>query len=85
MVRVNRFPVVMAAVQAGTVAAIGLFWGSHTTVARFLLTPLLIVSFIVGLRSGLLLRDRLVRAVARAWRRWRYRWTVIRPVERGIP
>jgi tetratricopeptide (TPR) repeat protein len=83
MVRANRFPVAMSAVQAATVAAIGLSWASNSTVARFILTPLLIVSFIVGLRSGLLLRDRGARAVGRAFRRWRYRWTVIRPVERG--
>jgi hypothetical protein len=83
MVLGHRYPVVMSLVQAATVPAIGLSWSSHSEVARLILTPLLIASFIVGVRSALLLRDRLGRRLTLVWRRRRYRATVIRPVHRG--
>jgi len=83
LVRANRGTLVMSGVQAATVPAIGLWWLTDSTIGTLIVLPLLVASFIVGLRSLLLLRDRFVRTVGRVWRRWRYRWTVIRFVERG--
>jgi len=80
MVRQNRY-VVLAAVQLVTVVAIGLWWGSAPFV--YVLGPLVAVSFVASFVSVSLLRNRLFRTLQRIWRRWRYRWTVIRPVDRS--
>ena len=82
MVRENRYAVPLGAVQVVTVPAIALAWGSESVLARFLLTPLLIVSFAAGAGSLIQFRNRIVVRAVRVVRRWRYRWTVVRPVER---
>src|SRR5207245_747437 len=48
LVREHRYALPLALVQAATVPAIALAWGTGSAVAQFLLTPLLIVSFGVG-------------------------------------
>ncbi len=84
MVCTNRRMLGLAGIQLATVLAIGLWWGDGRQPGALLLLPLLISSFIVSFVSVALLRNRAYRAVTRIVRRWRYRWAVIRPVERGI-
>jgi tetratricopeptide (TPR) repeat protein len=82
MVRQTRFALPLAAVQVVTVPAIALAWHRGPAIVEDLLTPLLIGSFAVGVGTVIQLRNRIVQRIVRVWRRWRYRWTVVRPVER---
>jgi Flp pilus assembly protein TadD len=83
MVRTNQRSLGLAGIQLATVLGIGLWWGDLGGPGGLLLVPLLISSLIVSFVSVVLLRNRAYRAVTRLVRRWRYRWVVIRPVERG--
>jgi tetratricopeptide (TPR) repeat protein len=82
LVRENRFALPLAGIQALTVPAIALSWGSRSVAIQLLLAPLMLVASGIGFGSVLQLRNRIVLRVVRVWRRWRYRWTVVRPVER---
>jgi tetratricopeptide (TPR) repeat protein len=83
MVRANQRSLGLAGIQLAAVLGIGLWWGAAGP-GTLLLLPLLVSSLIVSFVSVALLRNRAYRAVARVVRRWRYRWAVVRPVERGV-
>ena len=83
MVRENRFALPLAGVQVATVPAIALGWGSGSYAVRLLLLPLLVISVGVGVGTLIQLRNRIALRILRVWRRWRYRWTVVRPVDRS--
>lgn len=82
LVRENRYALPMAGIQALAVPAIALGWDSDSNAVQLLLAPLLLVAVGIGFGSVMQVRNRIVLRVVRIWRRWRYRWTVLRPVER---
>jgi tetratricopeptide (TPR) repeat protein len=82
MVRENRYAFPLAGIQALVVPAVALGWKSHSNAVQLLLAPLLLVAVGIGFGSVIQLRNRIVLRTVRIWRRWRYRWTVLRAVDR---